>query len=321
MKRFIQKACIYIVLLIVLAIGLDWIITRGLQQVDHFIYEPWTYIREGNHTHDVLIIGNSRAQGHIHPIILDSICECNSYNLGIEAYHMNMHILKCHYYLKYNHKPKLIIYQIDLATIHNHPIKRGSNSEQFLPLFYNPFWRDKLEYLGYNKVDLYCPLYRYFGYHTAIRYGMLEGLNIKHIVMSPAEKGFKGWDELMAASITQDEIAKINQSNRFTTNTDDLKQFEVFIQECKDNDVAICLVYSPMYTAVQEGLIDRYVFENYLNEVSTKYDVPYIDYTKDVELCSNPMYFSSPGHLNLLGAEVFTTKLAHDIDSLGLLKK
>lgn len=320
MKRFIQKVGIYIVLIIVLAIGLDWIITRGLQQVDDFIYQPWTYIREGNHNHDVLILGNSRAQGHIHPAILDSICECNSYNLGIEAYHMNMHVLKYKYYLKYSAKPKLIVYQVDLATIHNHPIKRGSNSEQFLPLFYDLFWRDKMENLGYNKWDLYCPLYRYFGYHTAIRYGIVAGVGIQHITANPNYKGFKGWDELMAASITPDEIAKINQSNQFTKNRNDLEYFEVFIQECKDNDVAICLVYSPMYTAVQESLTDRDTFAYYINEVARKYNVPYIDYTKDIELCSNPMYFSSPGHLNLLGAEVFTTKLAHDIDSLGLLK-
>lgn len=143
MKVFIKKSLIYIIILIACAIGLDWIITRGLQRVDDFIYEPWTYIQKGNHNHDVLILGNSRAQGHIHPAILDSICSCDSYNLGIEAYLMNMHLFKYNFYLQYNQKPRLIIYQVDLATIHQSEIKRGSNSEQFLPLFYDKYWRER----------------------------------------------------------------------------------------------------------------------------------------------------------------------------------
>lgn len=320
MKRFIQKVGIYIVLIIVLAIGLDWIITRGLQQVDDFIYQPWTYIREGNHNHDVLILGNSRAQGHIHPAILDSICECNSYNLGIEAYHMNMHVLKYRYYLKYSAKPKLIVYQVDLATINNHPIKRGSNSEQFLPLFYDPFWRDKMENLGYNKWDLYCPLYRYFGYHTAIRYGIVDGVGIQHITANPNYKGFKGWDRMMEQRNVPDNLLQIDMSNKFTTNANDLCYFENFIKECKENNIDVIMVYSPIYETVEKQLTDREIFEEYIRNVSEKLDVVYLDYTKDLELCSNKSYFSSPGHLNLLGAEVFTTKLAHDIDSLELLK-
>ena len=97
MKSFIKKALIYIIFLIACAIGLDWMISDGLRKVDSFIYQPWTYIKQGSHYHDVLILGNSRAQGHIDPAILDSICLCNSYNLGIEAYHMNMHLLKYDY--------------------------------------------------------------------------------------------------------------------------------------------------------------------------------------------------------------------------------
>lgn len=221
MKVFIKKALIYIIILIACAIGLDWIITRGLQRVDDFIYEPWTYIQKGNHNHDVLILGNSRAQGHIHPAILDSICNCDSYNLGIEAYLMNMHVFKYNYYLQYNQKPRLIIYQVDLATIHQSEIKQGSNSEQFLPLFYDKYWRERFLNLGYNLYDLYCPLYRYFGYHSAIRHGIMEGLGLKHFELNQACKGFKGWNEDMVFSNVQVEIEQINRANRFSKNKKD----------------------------------------------------------------------------------------------------
>ena len=58
-----------------------------------------------------------------------------------------------------------------------------------------------------------------------------------------------------------------------------------------------------------------------MTNISKQYDIVYLDYTKDVELRSNKIYYSSPGHMNLLGSELFTTKLAHDIDSIGFLKK
>lgn len=320
MKKFIIRTIIGGAIVLCCAIALDVVITRGLKQVDDFIYEPWTYIQKGNHQHDVVILGNSRAQGHIHPMILDSICGCNSYNLGIEAYHMNMHLLKYDYYLQYNPKPKLIVYQVDLATIHRHPIKRGSNSEQFLPLFYESYWRERFIDLGYNQLDLYCPLYRYFGYHSAIRCGIMEGLGLKHFELNQACKGFKGWNEDMVFSNVQVEIEQINEVNRYSKNKEDFEVFETFIQQCKTNDIEIVLVYSPMYEPVEKQLIDRELFETYMHEVADKYNVVCLDYTKDLEFCSNKSYFSSPGHLNLLGAEVFTTKLSHDIDSLGLLK-
>lgn len=320
MKKFIIRTIIGGAIVLCCAIALDVVITRGLKQIDDFIYEPWTYIQEGNHKHDVVILGNSRAQGHIHPMILDSICGCNSYNLGIEAYHMNMHLLKYDYYLQYNPKPKLIVYQVDLATIHRHPIKRGSNSEQFLPLFYESYWRERFVDLGYNQWDLYCPLYRYFGYHSAIRCGIMEGLGLKHFELNQACKGFKGWNEDMVFSNVQVEIEQINKANRYSKNKEDFEVFETFIQQCKTNDIEIVLVYSPMYEPVEKQLIDRELFETYMHEVADKYNGVCLDYTKDLEFCSNKSYFSSPGHLNLLGAEVFTTKLAHDIDSLGLLK-
>ena len=48
-------------------------------------------------------------------------------------------------------------------------------------------------------------------------------------------------------------------------------------------------------------------------------NVPKLDYS--LMFGGDTTYFAESTHLNLLGAEVFTTKLAHDIDSIGFLKK
>ena len=117
-----------------------------------------------------------------------------------------------------------------------------------------------------------------------------------------------------------DEQLKIDMSNRFTTNDDDLAVFEDFIRTCKLECIDIVLVYSPIYEPVEKQLTDREIFDEYMQNISKKYGITYLDYTKDIELNANKIYYSSPGHLNLLGAELFTTKLAHDIDSIGFLE-
>lgn len=315
MKRFVCKVLIYGFLILFTAIILDYTITKGLQRVDDFIYQPWTEIKNGNLNNDVLILGNSRAQGHIHPAILDSICECDSYNLGIEAYHMNMHLFKYRYYVEYNNAPKVIIYQVDLSTIASPNIKRGSNSEQFLPLFYNSICRQEFSKWGYNKFDLYCPLYRYFGYHTAIRQGIVEGTHLKHFSVNPAYKGFKGWDYYWDGANVQADMSVC-----FNATPSDLCTFENFIIQSIENGITVICVYSPMYESLTEQLTDKNAFDAYMNSVSERLGIIYLDYTSNHELCSNSTYYSSPGHLNLKGAQAFSTKLAYDIDSIGLLR-
>ena len=46
------------------------------------IYEAWNQIYTDTTNYDLIIAGNSRAYVQYDPIIVDSICHINSYNLG-----------------------------------------------------------------------------------------------------------------------------------------------------------------------------------------------------------------------------------------------
>lgn len=316
MKKFISKIAIYCIIISFGIIILDVIITKGLQHVDDFIYQPWQDMKSSNLSHDVLILGNSRAQGHIHPAILDSIIGCDSYNLGIEAYPLNIHIFKYNYYIAHdNSKPKVLIYQVDMRTFVSANIKRGSNSEQFLTLFYESICREEFSKRGYNLFDLYCPLYRYFGYHTAIRQGILEGLGITHFIVNPAYKGFKGWNRYMSET----EIESMG-NQRFEITSENRHLFENFISQCKLDGINIVLVYSPIYEKSASQLTDNHLFRDTMKEISEHLGVVFLDYTLNKELCSRIDYYSSPNHLNIKGAEAFSLQLAHDLDSILTLK-
>ena len=63
---------------------------------------------------------------------------------------------------------------------------------------------------------------------------------------------------------------------------------------------------------------EKKMYEMY-DTIAQRFNIPILDYN-DISMCYDTTYFYNGTHLNKLGAEVFTTKLAHDIDSLGLLK-
>ena len=56
------------------------------------------------------------------------------------------------------------------------------------------------------------------------------------------------------------------------------------------------------------------------DNIAKKYDIPILNYTYD-SLSYDTLYFYNAMHLNKMGAEIFSTKLARDIDSRGILKK
>jgi hypothetical protein len=55
------------------------------------------------------------------------------------------------------------------------------------------------------------------------------------------------------------------------------------------------------------------------DSIACEFHIPILDYS-DIPMCYDTAYFYNATHLNKTGAELFTTKLAHDIDSIGFLK-
>lgn len=308
--------------IIIGALLLDMMITYGLREVESYTIKPWMDIRSGNMEHDILIMGNSRAQDHIHPEILDSILDMSSYNLGTEAHHSDLHILKYHYYIHHNKKPKYIIYQVDLATFHPTRLKYSANNEQFLPFFDDKYLRNEFVKYDYDRIDCILPLFRYFGNHKAIWWGISKFLGVAKIDHLPEYKGFRMHknDGNIVDTTGIFDIERIDMSNSFCRKDSCLVRFETFLEECIADSIKVVLVYTPMFSTVMSQLSDKDEFDLYMNDISQKYNFPYIDYTLDDEFCSNPKYFATPGHLNFYGACAISTRISHDIKLLEIFK-
>lgn len=315
MKTFIKKIIIFGIILLILSVSLDLAISFGLRKTKCYRYEIFDQIMKGGMNHEVLIMGNSRGFSHFNTAIIDSVCNTDSYSIGLGGYPFNVQLSEYECYKKHNALPKVIIQEMSSETLgFMNDIRHQHDSQRFFPTVYDKTMRKELKKLGYGFLELYCPLYRYNGYQMVIKNGLLEFLHLKHFVDRPTYKGFspeKGpWNGTEAAKI---ETMKGSFDER------SVKMLEEFLADCKQNDVFVVLVNSPMYAATTSKVENMEELNSYFSDVAEKYGFIYLNYTKNYKLCNDTSNFCVSVHLNPEGTDRFTIDFANKLDSLQLL--
>ena len=315
MKKFCVKILCFFAIVLLFGIGLDLMISFGLRKTDCYRYQVFDDILKGNLNYDVLYMGNSRAFSHFNPRIIDSICHVNSFGLGLGGYQINAQISEYHCYKSHNALPKLIIQQVDFVTLNvMSDIRHQHDSERFFPTIYDKSMRQELKNLGYGKMELFCPLYRYFGYQKVIKDGLLEFLGVRHYVDRPAYKGFspeKGrWDGTNVA--TMDTIDGVLDEKA-------VAMFEDYLAECKKDGVYVLLVNSPVYAPTTKKVKNMSDVNNYFDKVAQKFGFKYLNYTEDYDLCNDTANFCVSVHLNPEATDKFSIDFAHDLNSLSII--
>jgi hypothetical protein len=315
MQRFIRKGLVFALLVLLLAIALDAMLSFGLLKTDCYRYQTFRDILKGNMKYDVLFMGNSRGFSHFNPRIIDSICHVNSYGLGLGGYPINAQIAEYHCYKKHNATPKLIVQQVDFITVKiMQDIRHQHDSDRFFPMVYDRTMRKELRDLGYGFMELFCPLYRYNGYQSVIKDGLLEFIGVRHNVERPAYKGFSPeegtWDGKYAAAM--DSITVVFDKGA-------VMLFENYLAECKKDGVYVLLVNSPVYAPTTKKVKNMDEVNHYFENVAQRFGFKYLNYTENYDLCNSTANFCVSVHLNPKATDRFTTDFAHDLDSIGVL--
>jgi len=310
MKKFFVKITIFGVVLFALAYMVDMIISTNLQKSKRSDLITWNKIFDGNMHHDALILGNSRAMIQFNPLILDSILNIDSYNLGMASSQILRQIFQYNLYCKLNEKPKLIIHSIDIGTMGQRVFEMTG---QFLPYFTDKsFKKEIVKWEPFALMDRYFPAYRYMGHPTFI----VEGLTMNKIAFrtTPLIKGHNPQD------LTYDgrELRK-HTVLEYRHDPLALQLFDQHLANAQKDSVKVVFVYAPVYIGATEKVDDINGMYQMYDSISRKYNIPILDYMFD-PISYDTTYFYNSTHLNRLGADLFTTKLAHDIDSLKILK-
>lgn len=318
MRKFIKLSIVFSFVVLLLSLFADYKISQFLRYNSYYIgcsnshhCKAWGNIYNYKQSADIVINGNSKALREYNPAIIDSILHVNSYNLGMSGSMINRQILKYYAYCKIQDcQPKLLIQNIDYLTI---DITRGFRKEQFFPMFiYDRELMEQFsEYEHFNILEKYCPAYRYWGYPYIVQCAF--GLN-HFCCIDTLSKGFAGvnwdWDGTKYLNVKKIECAKDSQA---------LVKFCEFISDVISSGTKVLFVYAPLYIGATNKIVNIEGMYEMYDTIAKKYDIPILDYNYD-PICYDTTYFYNATHLNRKGAELFTTKLAHDIDSLGLLK-
>ena len=309
MKKYLLNTLLFTILCLIFAFALDTILSFRLRQNQNRMFANWNQIYNDTTNYDLVINGNSRAWLQYNPFIIDSILHINSYNLGIDGSPINRQIIKYQKYCDLHKMPKYLIQNIDLVTM---GFRYGYERVQFFPYF---FFDQELiieidEYENFSLMEKYVPCYRYLGYTDVITKALFNKLPY----FGSIEKGYEGqvanWDGTELAKTTTIECA---------CDTDAVRIFIDFLSEVTLNGTKVIFVYAPIYHEVREKMVNEKKMYEMYDTIAQCFNIPILDYN-DISMCYDTTYFYNGTHLNKLGAEVFTTKLAHDIDSLRLLK-
>ena len=311
MKKFLVKILWFTLILLLAAIVLDCVISFRLLDNKNRMYAGWNAMYNDTTNYDLIINGSSRAWTQYDPIIIDSILNINSYNLGIDGSAINRQIIKYNKYTEHHTSPVYLIQNIDLGTM---DVTYGYEREQFFPYFFYDIdlVNEINKYEKFSFTERWIPCYRYIGYKDVLLEAIFHD-NTKHY-FDFLVKGYKGrdlsWDGSALNSL--DSVV-------CSCNPNALKEFTGFLTNVVESGTKVIFVYAPVYYKVVEKMTNKDEMYQMYQDLASQFDIPILDYT-DMSICYDTTYFYNGTHLNRTGAELFTTKLAHDIDSIGFLK-
>lgn len=311
MKKFLVKILWFTLILLLAAIVLDCVISFRLLDNKNRMFAGWNAMYNDTTNYDLIINGSSRAWRQYDPIIIDSILNINSYNLGIDGSAINRQIVRYRKYREYHKPAKYLIQNIDFINMHN---TFGYEREQFFPYFlYDRNLMRQIDiYENFSFAEKFIPSYRYIGYKDVLTEALFNYSSQNRFEF--LYKGYFGnnsnWNGV--------ELAQLD-SIVFSCDTMALSSFIEFLEQITYDGTKVIFVYAPLYHEVRTKMTNESQMYEMYDTIATRFNIPILDYN-DIPLCYDTAYFYNGTHLNKIGAELFTTKLAHDIDSIGFLK-
>lgn len=313
MNRFLKIFILFSFILFGLAYIVDSVITKGLQKTDLRVYQAWNDIYASNIKVDAVILGSSRAWCQYSPKILDSIIGLDFYNLGIDGHTIDYQLIRYFTYRRFCPKPKYIIHNVDFFTLNI--TKSGYEREQFFPYVFDDSLITQVSKVkNITFIDKNIPLIRYFGYRTLFETGVKSYFGEKHFFDGGLVKGYRGNDYNWDGS----ELNKI-KTIKYESNLIAIKLFDNYLKKSKEEGIKIVLVFAPIYIEGAKKLVDFKSMYSLYKNLADKYNFTLLDYTYD-SISIDKRNFYNAMHLNKKGSEIFSKKLANDLNAMNHFK-
>lgn len=305
MRKFLVKNIIIIIIILIPFYIADYYKTKEYRSNNYYPFSTWNDIVDGKINSDLLILGSSRAWVQYNPMILDSLLNVSSYNLGCDG-ELLYPELQCYEITRaYNPAPKYVLLDIFFNSL---TVELTTPRCKFI---YTPYiYKPKFRKIVRKNANLSIP-YLFFPYY---RYNECSG--DKMVFMDPAEKPIKGFSP-KEAKWDGKNMQRLD-TVQYYRETKAISLLEDFLKKSKKDNVSIILIHSPFERRGFEKIQDHEEMINLFRSIAERNGVPFLDYTED-PICYDTLNFYNAMHLNAHGADLFSLKLAHDLDSLGLI--
>lgn len=311
MKKFLLSIGLFIIILGLLGILLDWTITTGLHKRTDYVQEVWNDVMDSTITPEIVVLGNCVATHDHNPHILDSILHTDAYVFGMSNLTFPYHYFMWDMIKKYRSKlPKMVIMSLDYSDMSYREAKTNMENEQFLSLMWDKDARHFLRtYGGYSRLDAYVPCYRYFGHQKRIKYGLFNFLGVRKYLGTPEHyKGYIGLDKPYAA----------HREWYDTVFTQPIEQpvvsmLDGFLADCKKQGIEVLMVISPIAYELSDKVENEEDIYHVYDSLAQRYKFNCIRYVAPHWMSMDTNHFESPNHLNKQMSDVYTTELAQYI--------
>jgi len=307
--RFIRYGALFLLILVILCRVVDVMVTAGLRKTELPQFAEWNAILSGEASSELIIQGSSRAWVGISPAIIADHLGMSCYNLAVNGYPLDMELARYRLYREHAQDPKVIVQTLDTYSFNTRPDLYDNN--QFLPyLLERPIKEAVQPYGFYHWYDYELPLVKYRGKVQLIWRGLAELFGIRHYV-NPRDRGYQPMDRAWSDEFAE-FLAAHPDGYEQAWKQEWVDALDAFLAECERDGIMVVLVYPPEYYGARDLLRNREEIFAIFERLAAKYRLEFLDYSYDA-MTTDTEYFYNSQHLNRLGSEVFSAKLAEDL--------
>lgn len=282
--------------------------TRGTQHT----YE-WNSIYNGELNADIYMLGSSRAWVHLNPDIFDSVTGLNSYNLGMDAYAIDIQLDRFWAAIHHNKKPKYIIQNMDALTLRRSGYV-DYDKIQFLPYLNEPELRDDLIENGLRWEERFFPVFKYRGMATTV-YEALKKRYKNEYGHSWKTKGYAGQNQPWSKEFA--EFKKMYTTYDIAFEPDMIARLKAMIAYCDSSEIKVIITHLPLYDEATAMMTDKYRIDSLMNSFQHEFEGScyYWDYSK-TSFSNDTNFFYNATHMNYKGADSISLMLARRLREL-----
>ena len=247
---------------------------------------------------DVIILGSSRAIHHYKPQIIADSLGLSCYNCGEDG--MGIFLMWARYQaVRERYKPRLIIYEV----IPEYDLLANNDNQRYLK-FLRPYCDRAIigsiisDVSSRESVKLWSQMYLYNSVFLDI-----IAQRISHNPSTAKEYTYSPLIGQMDYNPLR--VKEMEPSPQF----DSLKitYMENLIIQCEKDGIKLFFTASPKYCSFSDKDYQP------LKDLCHVYNVPFLNHYCDSDYCQNRIFFADASHLNINGAESFTSLVASEI--------